>query len=248
MPFKDHFSTHAAAYRAARPGYPPALYEWLAQQAPDRVLAWDVGCGNGQASVALAAHFEHVIATEASREQIAHAIPHPRVEYRVEPAEGCTLADASAGLVIVAQALHWFDLPAFYAQVRRVAKPGAVLAAWCYGLCVVMPEVDRVVKRLYEDIVGPYWPPERRHIENGYADLDFPFTATSAPPPKFEMVERWHPSQFCAYLHTWSAVQRYCTARHEDPIARMEPELRAAWGAAQRAVRWPLHLRVGVVG
>ncbi len=248
MPFKDHFSTHAAAYRASRPTYPAALYEWLSQQAPGRALAWDAGCGNGQASVALAARFERVIATEASGAQIAHAIPHPRVEYRVEPAERCSLPDASADLIAVAQALHWFDLPAFYAQVRRVARPGAVLAAWCYGLCAVRPEVDRAVARLYQDLVGAYWPPERVHLENGYADLEFPFAAPTAPPPEFEMVERWSLPQFCAYLRTWSAVSRYRIARRADPVARVEPELRAAWGAEERTVRWPLRLRVGRVG
>jgi SAM-dependent methyltransferase len=248
MSFKDHFSGHAAAYRAARPTYPAAPYDWLARQAPARVLAWDVACGNGQASVGLAAHFRHVIATDASCEQIAHALAQPRVEYRVEPAEHCSLSEASADLIVVAQALHWLDRPAFYAQVRRVAKPGALLAVWCYGLCTVTAHVDRAVARLYEGVVGRYWPPERSHLETGYADLDFPFAAPPSPTPKFEIVEHWRLAQFCAYLRTWSAVQRYRVAEHEDPLVQVEPEWRAAWGTARRAVRWPLHLRVGVVG
>ena len=54
MSFKDHFSGHASMYAAARPTYPPALFAWLAAQIPNHARAWDAGCGNGQASAALA--------------------------------------------------------------------------------------------------------------------------------------------------------------------------------------------------
>lgn len=246
--FKDHFSGHAAGYRDARPGYPAALYQWLATLPAAHQRAWDAGCGNGQATVALAAHFDMVVGSDPSAPQIAVAEPHPRVRYVVEAAEATTIDAASIDLVTVAQALHWFDQPRFYAEARRVAKPGAVLAAWTYALCSVTPAVDAVVEHFYTETVGRYWPPERRDTENGYASLPFPFAAIAAPP--FAMQEHWTLAQFCAYLRSWSASQRYVKAEHRDPVAALEPALMQAWGAAgqRQAVRWPLALRVGRIG
>jgi SAM-dependent methyltransferase len=244
MPFKDHFSGHADAYREARPTYPDALFDWLAAQAPQRELVWDAGCGNGQASCALAQYFERVVATDPSARQIAQAVPHPRVEYRVEPAEHSSLADASVDLVGVAQALHWFDFAAFFAEVHRVLKPNGVFAAWSYADCHVDPAVDVAIGRAYADLTGPYWPPERAHVDDGYARIDIPFEPVVAPP--FEMVAHWNAAQLLAYLRSWSATQRYLKANGRDPIAEVEDELLRAWGdpTQVRDVRWVFHLRV----
>jgi SAM-dependent methyltransferase len=246
--FKDHFSGHAGSYARHRPTYPPALYAWLAELAPARDAAWDCGTGSGQAAVALAAHFATVTATDPSAEQVAHAAPHPRVRYAVAPAEASGLADASADLVTVAQALHWFDLPAFYAEARRVLGPGGVLAAWSYDLMHVAPEVDVVVRRLYLDVVGPYWPPERALVEDGYRGIPFPFAEVEPPP--LEMSAAWALDDLVGYMGTWSATQRFRAATGADPVAEHLPELRAAWGdpAAVRGVRWPLGIRVGRAG
>ena len=243
--FKDHFSSASAAYRSARPHYPAALFEWLVEQVPGRELAWDAGCGNGQASVALAAHFDRVVATDPSAQQIANAEPHPRVEYRVEKGEASMLPDRCAGLITVAQALHWFDLDGFYTQVRRVARPGALLAVWTYGLCSISDEVDPVLDCFYTQTVGPYWPPERRHTENGYAELAFPFEMIEVPP--FSMSVAWTLAQLFAYLRTWSATQRYQQANGVDPVMALEPALAQAWGDPERklAIVWPLAVRAG---
>src|SRR5687767_1259250 len=171
MSFKDHFSGHAGTYAAARPRYPAALFDWLAAQCARHGLAWDAGCGNGQATVALAAHFVRVVGTDPSAAQVAQAEARDNVEYRVEPAEAPSLDDASVDLVTVAQALHWFDLERFHAAVRRVLRPGGLVAAWTYGLSNVDARVDAHFMRLYETILGPYWPAERSHVENGYAHL-----------------------------------------------------------------------------
>ncbi|HZP67711.1 MAG TPA: methyltransferase domain-containing protein [Rudaea sp.] len=244
--FKDHFSGHAAIYREARPTYPPELFAWLAEQAPDTRLVWDAGCGNGQASAALAERFERVIATDPSANQIAAAEPRVNVDYRVEPAERSTLVDASASLVTVAQALHWFDHARFYAEVERVLEPGGVFAAWAYSDCTTGDAaVDRTKDRLYIDLTGPYWPPERAHVDAGYTTLPFPFVEIPAPP--FDMVAHWDVEHFLAYLRSWSATQRYLKANGEDPVAIVEPELRSAWGAGARDVRWRLHVRAGRV-
>jgi len=245
MSFKDHFSGHANVYRDARPHYPAELFAWLASQAPDDALVWDCGCGNGQASVALATHFRDVFASDPSATQIAAAQENPRVHYHVEPAEQTSLASASVSLVTVAQALHWFDFARFYADVRRVLKPGGVIAAWSYGDCSVTPAIDALKDRVYIDLVGAYWPAERHYVENGYADLPFPFEPIAAP--QFEMRVEWSAAQFIAYLRSWSASQRYLQAQGHDAVALVEAELHEAWGNEIRSVRWALVVRCGRV-
>lgn len=242
--FQDHFSGHAVDYARFRPCYPAALFAWLAQVAPGHDLAWDCATGNGQAAVALAAHFAQVVATDASAQQIAQAEVHPRVRYAVAPADASDLTDGSADLVTVAQALHWFDLERFYTEVGRVLRPGGVLAVWSYGLFECLPAVDAQVCHLYGEIVGSYWPMERQLVEDGYRSLPFPFEELSAP--GFSMTAEWSLAQVRGYLNTWSAVQRYRRDRGEDPLAAIDVPLRAAWGDAPvRVIRWPLHLRVG---
>jgi SAM-dependent methyltransferase len=243
--FADHFSGHAAAYADARPRYPSALFDWLAAQCARHALAWDAGCGNGQASVALAAHFDAVFATDPSAPQVAAAEPHPRVRYAVEPAERCSLADASADLVTVAQAYHWFDAAAFCREARRVLAPGGVVASWTYAESRVAPGVDAVFDHLNDTLVVCDWPPERAHVVNGYRDLPFPFVPIAAPP--FEHGCEWTLGQYAAYLRSWSACQRYAKRTGGDAVAEVLPAMAAAWGDAAQArrVRWPMTLRVG---
>lgn len=244
--FSDHFGAVAGSYADFRPGYPPELFAWLAAQCAGQELAWDCGAGSGQASVALAAHFARVHATDASADQVAHAEPHPCVEYRVAPAEQSGLPDRSADLVTVAQALHWFDLPAFYAEVRRALKPGGVIAAWTYGVHVTEgDEVNAVVRHFYEHVVGPCWPPERRHVENGYRELPFPFTRIAAP--EFTMQVRWPLAQLLGYLGSWSATARYRKLNGSDPLPALRQQLLPLWGdpAQARSVSWPLSLLAG---
>jgi len=244
--FSDHFGAVAGSYADFRPGYPPELFAWLAAQCAGQELAWDCGAGSGQASVALAAHFARVHATDASADQVAHAEPHPCVEYRVAPAEQSGLPDRSADLVTVAQALHWFDLPAFYAEVRRALKPGGVIAAWTYGVHVTEgDDVNAVVRHFYEHVVGPCWPPERRHVENGYRELPFPFSRIAAP--EFTMQVRWPLAQLLGYLGSWSATARYRKLNGSDPLPALRQQLLPLWGdpAQARSVSWPLSLLAG---
>ena len=147
--------------------------------------------------------------------------------------------------VTVAQALHWFDLPALIAEVRRVAKPGALFAAWCYANCSVTPAVDVVIAHLYDDILGAYWSPERRLVDEGYASLEIPFAPVAAPP--FEMRVHWTARQLLAYLASWSAAQKYAHATGRDAVGDIAGELTRAWGDAEQArpVRWTLAIRAG---
>ena len=245
--FKDHFSGHAIDYANARPHYPAALFDWLASLTSQHDLAWDCGTGNGQAAVALAKHYSHVVATDASKTQIANAFSHATVEYRVAPAEQTTLESGCVDLVTVAQAAHWFDLPAFYQEVRRVAKPGAVLALWCYGLCKISPEVDAVIMGFYEGESAAYWPPERSLVDAGYSTLPFEFSEIE--PASISMIREWTLHQFLGYLNTWSAVQRYIKQTGHDPMPALAASLGRAWGAPKKAheVIWPLYVRAGWV-
>lgn len=247
MTFKDHFSAHAAIYREARPDYPSALFEFLAGQVTTSRLAWDAGCGNGQASADLSRYFDHVVGTDPSAEQIANAVSRSNIDYRVEPAEQSTLDDASVDLVCVAQALHWFDLPRFHEEVRRVLKPGGVVAFWSYADCRVNEAVDAQKNRVYVDLTGPYWPPERALVESGYASLPFPFERIATP--RFDLCMRWNVDRYLAYLRSWSATQRYMRTLEQDPVALVEDDLRLAWGDSDllREVCWDFHLHCGRV-
>ncbi len=245
--FKDHFSGHAADYTRFRPTYPPALFAHFAERAPRRQLAWDCATGGGQAAVLLAEHFDRVQATDASAQQLASAHAHPKVTYSVATAEHCGLADGSVDFISVAQAAHWFDLPAFYAEAARVAAPGCLLALYCYGLFTASPAIDAIVNHAYHEL-GPWWPEERAQIETGYRDLFFPFADLELP--QFDMQIDWHLEHMLGYLGTWSATRRYLKERGDDPIAPLAESLAAAWPVAtDRAitVRWPMSCRLARV-
>ena len=186
MTFKDHFSGTASGYAVHRPVYPRAVAEALAERSPGRGMAWDAGCGSGQLSGVLAEVFEQVVATDASAAQIAAATPHPRVRYAVAPAESSGLPDRSVDCAVAAQAAHWFDLEAYYREVRRVARPGGLVALVTYAVMDVDPDIARIVERFYWHTLEGHWPPERRLVEEGYRSLPFPFEAVEAPPLALE--------------------------------------------------------------
>ncbi|WP_246685504.1 class I SAM-dependent methyltransferase [Methylobacterium sp. WL103] len=245
--FKDHFSSQAAAYAAHRPTYPAALAAFLAEAAPGRGLAFDAACGTGQLSTQLAAHFGDVVATDASAAQIANATPYPRVTYRTAPAERSGLTASSADLITVAQAAHWLDLDAFYDEVRRIARPGAVLALVSYGILHVEGEPDGAVRHFYDDVVGPYWPPERRHVEDGYRSLPFSFAEIAAP--DLAITVAWSLADLIGYVETWSALRGLEKAIGRGPVDAFHEALAASWGPGEqlRTVRWPLSLRLARV-
>ncbi|WP_237683878.1 class I SAM-dependent methyltransferase [Lysobacter solisilvae (ex Woo and Kim 2022)] len=161
----------------------------------------------------------------------------------VESGERTTLPDASVQLVAVAQALHWFDRAAFFAECARVLAPGGVLAAWGYG-DFVAPEgmVEEVAD--FRALIEPYWPPERALVDAHYAGFDWPFPSLPAPPLWLEA--EWSLPHFLRYLSSMSATARCRADLGEDPVARHAPALARAWGEADdlRTLRWPLFLHL----
>ena len=247
--FKDHFSPVATDYATHRPTYPTALVDFLARLAPARRLAWDAGCGSGQLSVLLADRFERVWATDASSEQVAHATAHPRVTYSCAPAQNSGLGNGVVDLSAAAQAAHWFDLASYYAEVRRVTRRGGIVALISYGVMMVDSDVDAIVRPFYHDVLGAYWPAERRHVDEGYRSLWFPFEELSAQAPDLEIRLEWRFADVVGYVGTWSAVRTLQRAQGPAPLEAFHRALaRGCWPAERvHTIRWPLAFRVGRV-
>lgn len=238
--FKDHFSGHSPDYSAYRPQYPADLFTRLAALCSENHLAWDCATGSGQAAVSMAQHFDHVIATDASDNQISHATACPTVEYRIATAENSGLAPNSIDLISVAQAVHWFDIEAFAAEVVRVLKPDGVLAVWTYTDISISTELDEPLDRFHADIVADYWPPEREMVDNSYADIDFPLEPI--PFDALQMHADWNLAGLLGYLNTWSSVKAYQRKHGRNPVDLIQDELVQHWGAPARVreATWPL--------
>ena len=246
--FKDHFSSLAERYAAYRPSYPPQLAAALVEHAPACQQAWDCACGSGQMAVLLAEHFGQVYATDASTAQIATAEVRPNIRYHTATAEQSGLPDNSMDLITVAQAAHWLDLAAFYSEARRVARANALLALISYATLNIEnhAEVDALLQHFYHHDLAAYWPPERRHVENAYADLPFPFAAVELP--ELAMRTEWRLPELLGYLSTWSAVKRATEATQLNPLEKLSCELHAVCGEdTVLSVAWPLNIRAGIV-
>jgi len=215
--FKDYFSNHASQYSQARPVYPKALFDYLASLTREHKLAWDCATGNGQAAGELANYFDKVIATDGSEAQLAQAIKKRNIEYRLALAEESGLLDNCVDLITVAQALHWFDLNKFYQEVKRVSKPDAILAVWCYTLFKTDNDaLNKLIEQFYVEVIGAYWPPGRKYIDEHYTTLPFPFDEITTP--DFAIKNHWTLSQLMDYLNTWSAIKAYENKNKTNPI------------------------------
>lgn len=245
MRFADHFSGHAGDYARYRPRYPKSLFNYLNSLVSGHQLAWDCATGNGQVALDLTAYFDCVIASDASYPQVSKAAIHPKIHYSVANAEWPPFAPSSIDLITIGQALHWFATDHFMSQAKQILRPGGVIAAWSYGLAKISPSIDAIIEKLYEEILGPYWPEERRLVEQGYAGIPFPFATIEAP--EFAMTAEWNLAQWVGYLETWSALQRYMKARNSNPIDLIFADLIAAWGDKQatRTIIWPLSFKLG---
>jgi SAM-dependent methyltransferase len=241
---KDNFSAQSDLYAAYRPTYPTAVYEFLISLTEQHQQAWDAGTGNGQVAKALSPHFRKVYATDISEAQLQHAQKASNITYQVAPAEACDLPENSTDLITVGQAIHWFNFEAFYQQVKRVGKPGSLIAVIGYLLPNITPKVDEVVKYFYDEVVGPYWDAERKYVDEAYQTIPFPFREVKAP--SYTSNFEWSRDHLLGFLQSWSAVQHYRAAKDEDPVQQIVEKVERAWGSAQhRTARFPIVLRAG---
>lgn len=244
-PPRNWFEQGGEAYARFRPEYPAELAQFLASISPSTALAVDVGCGNGQLTGHLATHFDKVLGLDPSADQIAHATEHPRIAYGCAPAERLPVADHSADLITAAQAAHWFDLPRFYEEARRIAVPHGVVALISYGVLRLDEALDTRFSHFYWQEIGPYWPAERKLVDTGYVDLPFPFEEQAVP--VLEICKAWTLEELLGYISTWSAVRSVREASREDILQRFAADLAQLWGSPEcrREVRWPINMRVG---
>lgn len=242
--FKDHFSVASDHYQTYRPTYPVALFDYLASIAVSHQRAWDCATGTGQTAKGLAPYFKQVLASDPSAAQIKNAQPLPGVQYFVAAAEQSTLEDNSIDIITVSQALHWFDIPAFFHEAERVLKDNGILAIWSYNLITVNDDIDHIISDFYFNVLGEYWPVERQLVENNYQDISFPLQAVAAP--AFAMSADWDLPALLGYLSTWSAVKKFQQENKISPMAALETQLLPLWGTADkvRPVSWPLTLIV----
>jgi ubiquinone/menaquinone biosynthesis C-methylase UbiE len=240
---KDNFSVQAADYAQFRPTYPQELYDFLYSLVQEKNTAWDCATGNGQVARILANDFKQVFATDISGNQLKHAVQKENISYLLESSNKSSFPDASFDLITVAQAIHWFHFDDFYAEVKRTLKPFGIFAAFGYGVMRIDEQVDAVIHKLYKGILGGYWDEERKHIDEGYSSIPFPFQEFAVP--EFSIQTTWNFDQMIGYLNTWSALQHYKKANNSSPLAILMPELEMAWGNGDKEVNFPILLRVG---
>jgi SAM-dependent methyltransferase len=214
---------------------------------PIHDLAWDCGTGSGQAALGLVDYFTHVVASDVSRGQISSAFRNPKIHYTVSSAEKSEIESQSVDLITIGQALHWFKLTRFYPEVRRILKPGGIIAAWCYHLTQITPEIDEILATYYNEIVGLYWSDRVQYVNEHYRTIPFPFDEVT--PPQLDMVTHWDLNDIFGYLDSWSSTRAFMENRGYNPIEEIEDQLRLAWGRAEvkRTVHWPLNFKIGKI-
>lgn len=239
---KDNFSEQSEEYSKFRPGYPEEAFLFIKNHLKGFGKAWDCGTGNGQVACELAHFFKKVEATDISKQQLKNARQKENIRYSLQPAEKTDFPDNGFDLIISAQAAHWFDLEKFYEEVRRCLKPDGILVLMGYGLLFSDEKTNKVIHHFYKDIVGPYWDPERRYLEEAYQSFDFPFTEIKAP--GLIQTYKWTIEHLLGYFRTWSAVKHYEKHTQKDPVLMVEEDFRKFFGDVNE-VHFPIFLRMG---
>ena len=242
----DNFSTGGADYALYRPESPKEVFDFIYSHVSNFGTAWDCGTGNGQVAAVLAERFETVYGTDISDDQLKNAIQKDNITYRNERVEQTSFTDQSIDLITVAQAIHWFDFDAFYKEVRRVARPGALFAAWTYNLLKLTPSVNEVIDHFYYEITHKYWDAQRAYVDAGYKNIPFPFE--EIPAPEIWITKTYTQQQLLGYLRTWSGVKNYIKTGNKDPTDLILKDLTHAWGNAEKLeVKWPVFVRAGYI-
>ncbi|XP_058204521.1 uncharacterized protein LOC131318628 [Rhododendron vialii] len=266
----DLFHRQAKDYAESRPSYPEELFEFIASKTPNHDLVWDAGTGSGQAAKSLAKLYKNVVGTDTSQEQLDYAPKLPNVRYQCTPPnipmselESSVAPPGTVDLVTIATALHWFDLPTFYQQVKQVLKkPHGVIAAWTYtvpeannSIPLVNEKFDAIFRQFCADL-QPYFDPAIKVVEDKYKGIDFPFEpvgygANHTGPFEFMTERVMDLEDFLLFIRSWSAYQ---TAK-EKGVELLRDDVvesfKRAWsedGGDRKVVKSPIYLRIGKVG
>lgn len=243
---KDNFSTQSDLYKKFRPTYPKALYDYVLSFVDTKNFAWDCATGNGQVAGVLADHFNKVFASDISQKQLDNAVQKPNIEYVLCPAEKTPFHDHLFNLITVGQAFHWFDFDSFFEEIRRVSEPGGVVAIWGYGLLKIDENLDPIIYKFYNNIVGSFWDFERKYVEDHYTTIPFPFE--NIEHKEFAIETQWNLSHLLGYLNSWSSVQNYIREHGSNPVDLILDELHHYWpGDAEKKVSFPVFLKLGRV-
>jgi SAM-dependent methyltransferase len=241
---KDLFSGHASQYAAFRPTYPAELYEFLYSHVSSFENAWDAGTGNGQVARVLARRFKNVFATDISKRQLENAVIAENIFYW-QTGEQTTFSEKYFDLICVAQAIHWFDREKFYAEVKRVAKPTALIAVWGYGLLSINKEIDELLQDFYTRTIGSYWDKDRRLIDQQYKTISFPFRELECP--AFSIHTEWNLQELHGYLTTWSSVQKFIEMHEVNSVDELISRIQPHWKIDKQPISFPIFMRVGKV-
>ncbi|HMT29544.1 MAG TPA: class I SAM-dependent methyltransferase [Bacteroidia bacterium] len=244
---KDNFSNQSDTYAMFRPGYPDALFDFILNHTEGRSAALDCATGNGQVAGVLSEYFNQVFATDISEKQLQHAIQKSNIHYSVSRAEVNNFDNSQFDLITVGQAAHWFDLPLFYKEVSRILKPGGLLALFGYVLPTINEEVDSVIHEFYEGVLGKYWDPERKIVDDRYRSIPFPYQKITNN--GFEKSYEWSKEQLIGFLSSWSAVQHYKKSTGEDAMEKLLKPMGEVWtdGDVKR-ITFPVFVIAGLKG
>ncbi|MBC7777428.1 MAG: class I SAM-dependent methyltransferase [Phycisphaerae bacterium] len=242
---KDNFSAQSSIYAQFRPSYPVQLFDFLFDKCQNFEHAWDCATGNGQIAAVLAERFQQVEATDISENQLKNAVQKSNIRYQLGSAESPDFPDHSFDLVTVGQAAHWFNFEKFYPEMRRVIKPGGLLALVGYNLLRVDEPTEVVIEHFYNTILHDCWDGERHLVENAYSTIPFPLDEIAFP--EMASTYSWTVEQLLGYLGTWSAVQHFIRKNGYHPIDEtFVAQLKDVWPEGEvKTVRFPIFGRVG---
>ncbi|HEV8285618.1 MAG TPA: class I SAM-dependent methyltransferase [Chitinophagaceae bacterium] len=244
---KDLFSGHSDIYAKYRPLYPKELYDFILKQVSTKDIALDCGTGNGQAAGVLAEHFKQVHATDISDKQIKNAIQKPNLHYHVCKAEKTPFSDDTFDLITSATAVHWFHFERFFSEMKRIGKNNSVFACWGYKLFRTdNTRLNEIVDAFYTQKIHSYWDAERRHVDEEYKNIPFPFEEIENP--GFATHLQWDLKILEGYLNTWSAVQHYIKKNDANPVIDLMDEIKTQLpGDIRLKITFPIFMRIGII-